>query len=70
MVLTYSEFRLSRFFGIDLDPDGNSFSQVIKIAHEVRDILDTAGAPSFCKTSGATGIHIGVPTGAQYDFDE
>jgi bifunctional non-homologous end joining protein LigD len=54
---------------IDLDPDGNDFSQVIKIAHDVHKILDEIGAPNFCKTSGATGIHIGVPTKARYDFD-
>lgn len=55
---------------IDLDPDGNSFDHVMEIAHEIRAILDKIGAKSFCKTSGATGIHIGVPTGAKYDFDQ
>lgn len=57
------------FMVIDLDPDGNDFRHVIEIAHEVRKILDAIGAANFCKTSGATGIHIGVPTGARYDFD-
>ncbi|MGE0633761.1 MAG: non-homologous end-joining DNA ligase, partial [Pseudobdellovibrionaceae bacterium] len=58
------------FMVIDLDPDGNSFDHVIEIAHEVHKILDSVGASNFCKTSGATGIHIGVPTGAKYNFDE
>lgn len=57
------------FLVIDLDPDGNPFNHVIEIAHEFRKIFDRLGAKSFCKTSGATGIHIGVPTGARYDFD-
>lgn len=58
------------FLVIDLDPDENKFDHVIEIAHEVRGILEKVGAKSFVKTSGATGIHIGVPTGARYDFDQ
>jgi bifunctional non-homologous end joining protein LigD len=42
----------------------------MEIALEVRAILDVMKVPSFCKTSGATGIHIGVPTGARYKFEE
>lgn len=63
--------RLDRpdFLVIDLDPDGNPFEQVIQIAREIHEILDDVGAAGFCKTSGATGIHIGVPTGARYSFD-
>ncbi len=57
------------FMVIDLDPDGNSFKHVVDIAHQFRELLDKIGVRSFCKTSGATGIHIGVPTGAKYDFD-
>jgi bifunctional non-homologous end joining protein LigD len=57
------------FLVIDLDPDGNDFDHVIEIAHEFHKILDSIGAANYCKTSGATGIHIGVPTGAKYDFD-
>lgn len=58
------------FLVIDLDPDGNKFDHVIEIAHEVRKILEKVGAKCFVKTSGATGIHIGVPTGSRYDFDQ
>jgi bifunctional non-homologous end joining protein LigD len=57
------------FMVIDLDPDGNKFSHVVEIALEVHELLEAIGAKSFCKTSGATGIHIGVPMGAKYDFD-
>lgn len=58
------------FLVIDLDPDDNPFNDVIKIAHEVHKILDDIGAANFVKTSGATGIHIGVPTGAKYEYDD
>lgn len=58
------------FLVIDLDPDGNDFKHVIQIAHEFHTLLTAVGATSFCKTSGATGLHIGVPTGARYDFDQ
>ena len=54
---------------IDLDPEDISFGKVIETAVAVRRVLDKAGAVSFPKTSGATGIHIYVPLGAQYDYD-
>jgi bifunctional non-homologous end joining protein LigD len=64
--------RLDRpdYLVIDLDPDENSFDHVIAIAHEIHEILDEVGAANFCKTSGATGIHIGIPLGGKYTFDE
>lgn len=57
------------FLVIDLDPDDNPFEQVMMIAHEVHEVLESIGCKSACKTSGATGIHIGVPLAAKYDFD-
>lgn len=55
---------------IDLDPDTNSFDQVIATAREVKQVLDQIGALSFVKTSGATGMHILIPLGAKYSFDQ
>jgi bifunctional non-homologous end joining protein LigD len=56
---------------IDLDPSGgNDFEQVIETANVVKTILDDAGAPCYCKTSGATGLHIYIPLGAKYTYDE
>jgi bifunctional non-homologous end joining protein LigD len=55
---------------IDLDPDTNSFEQVITCAQVVKEILDAIGAPSFVKTSGSTGLHILVPLGAKYSFEQ
>lgn len=56
---------------IDLDPDtGNTFEQVIEIANTVKKILDAAGADSCVKTSGSTGMHIYIPLGAKYDYEQ
>jgi bifunctional non-homologous end joining protein LigD len=56
---------------IDIDPsEKNSFDQVIEVTLTVKKILDKAGAISFCKTSGATGMHVYVPTGKKYTFEQ
>jgi bifunctional non-homologous end joining protein LigD len=55
---------------IDLDPDKNTFDQVIEAALEVKKVLDVIDVPSFCKTSGSTGMHIYIPLGAKYDYDQ
>jgi bifunctional non-homologous end joining protein LigD len=56
---------------IDLDPsDNNTFEQIIDTARVVKEILDKAGAKAYCKTSGATGLHVFVPLKAQYAYDE
>jgi bifunctional non-homologous end joining protein LigD len=55
---------------IDLDPDKNTFDQVIEAALKVNKVLDAIDVPSFCKTSGSTGMHIYIPLGAKYDYDQ
>jgi bifunctional non-homologous end joining protein LigD len=56
---------------IDIDPsDNNTFEQVIEAASVVKQILDQAGAMSICKTSGASGLHIYVPLGGKYNYDQ
>jgi len=55
---------------IDLDPDKNPFSQVIEVALVVHGILESLKIPSYCKTSGATGMHIYIPLGAKYSYDQ
>ncbi|MBI4318523.1 MAG: DNA ligase D [Chloroflexi bacterium] len=54
---------------LDLDPLGVGFDAVVEAALVIREILESAGAPSYCKTSGATGMHIYVPMGARYDYE-
>ena len=55
---------------IDLDPDKQTFDQVIEVARVAREILDGIGVPSYCKTSGSTGLHIYIPLGAQYTYED
>jgi bifunctional non-homologous end joining protein LigD len=56
---------------IDIDPSAkNTFNQVVEVAQVVHEILEKAKVPAFCKTSGATGMHIYVPTGRKYNYDQ
>jgi len=55
---------------IDLDPDKNTFEQVIITAQVTRTILDAIGVNSYCKTSGSTGLHIYFPLAAKYTYEE
>jgi bifunctional non-homologous end joining protein LigD len=55
---------------IDLDPDKNTFEQVITAAQVTKQILDAAGVRSCCKTSGSTGLHIYIPLGAKYSYEQ
>lgn len=55
---------------IDLDPDKNTFDQVIEAARVTLQVLEAIEVPSFCKTSGSTGLHIYIPLGAKYTYEE
>jgi len=55
---------------IDLDPDKNTFDQVIKAAQVTKEILDAIEVPAYCKTSGSTGLHIYIPLAAKYSYED
>ncbi|MDB5260409.1 MAG: ATP-dependent ligase LigD phosphoesterase module / ATP-dependent ligase LigD polymerase [Candidatus Nomurabacteria bacterium] len=55
---------------IDLDPGENTLDELIKVAQEVKKVLDMSCEKSYVKTSGKTGIHIFVPLGAKYPFEQ
>ena len=55
---------------IDLDPDKNTFEQVIEAALVVKKVLDAIDVPSYPKTSGSTGMHIYIPLEAKYTYDQ
>lgn len=55
---------------IDLDPEAIEFARVIEAAQAVHRLLDKAGIASFCKTSGKTGLHIYVPLGTRYNYEQ
>lgn len=55
---------------IDLDPAENTFNQVIRAAQVTHELLDMLEVPSYCKTSGSTGLHIYIPFGARYTYKD
>jgi len=55
---------------IDLDPAENTFQQVIEAANVTKHILESMGVTSYPKTSGSTGIHIYIPLGAKYTYEQ
>lgn len=56
---------------LDLDPDkSNTFEQVIITAQTIKQVLDSLNVMACCKTSGSTGIHIYIPLGAKYTYDQ
>jgi bifunctional non-homologous end joining protein LigD len=54
---------------IDLDPAKNEFKEVVKAALVVKKIMDELETECYCKTSGATGLHIYIPVGAKYSYE-
>ena len=55
---------------IDLDPEGVQFSTVVKVAKTVHEVCEEFGISAYPKTSGKTGIHIFIPMGGEYTFEQ
>ncbi|HKC09288.1 MAG TPA: DNA ligase D [Methylomirabilota bacterium] len=55
---------------LDLDPKGAPFTDVVRVALALRGILERLELPSYVKTSGATGLHILLPLGARYTYEQ
>lgn len=56
---------------IDLDPGKKTtFNQVIEAAQATKEVLVSLGIPSYPKTSGSRGMHIYIPLGAKYTYDQ
>jgi len=54
---------------IDIDPsDKNIFTEVVDAALAVKMVLEKAGIKSYCKTSGASGLHVYTPLKNKYDY--
>ncbi|MFC5283262.1 DNA ligase D [Pedobacter alpinus] len=66
---SYKKPENPEFMVIDLDPDDNSFKEVVAVALSVKAVFDSLGIVSFVKTSGSSGIHIYVYVGAVYDYE-
>ncbi|HTO14494.1 MAG TPA: DNA ligase D [Edaphocola sp.] len=55
---------------LDLDPGEISFKEVVNTALVAKELCDILKIPAYCKTSGATGLHIYIPLGEQYQYDD
>ena len=55
---------------IDLDPEGVTFNDVINVARTVHEVCEEWNIPAYPKTSGKTGIHIFIPMGAKYTYEQ
>lgn len=55
---------------LDLDPEETTFDKVVETALGIKSVLEPIGIKSFPKTSGATGMHIYIPLGAKYTYEQ
>lgn len=55
---------------IDLDPEGVGFTKVIEVALTVKEVCAEWQIPCYPKTSGKTGLHIYIPMGAKYQYEQ
>jgi bifunctional non-homologous end joining protein LigD len=59
------------FVLFDLDPSPDvGFAETVEVALLVKETLDTLGLESFCKTSGADGIHVLLPIERRSTYDD
>ncbi len=55
---------------LDIDPLDIDFRYAAETALATREVIEFTGAKGFCKTSGATGLHIYIPMGAKYTTEQ
>jgi bifunctional non-homologous end joining protein LigD len=55
---------------LDLDPGEIEFIEVINTALVIKEICDEIKIDCYCKTSGASGLHIYIPLAAKYIYEE
>jgi bifunctional non-homologous end joining protein LigD len=55
---------------IDLDPGKTTFEQVIEAAQVTKEVLDEINVNGYPKTSGSKGLHIYIPLGAKYTYEQ
>jgi bifunctional non-homologous end joining protein LigD len=58
------------YFVFDLDPGQQTFEDVIHVALRFHDILEEIGVVNLVKTTGKSGLHIYIPLGAQYSYEQ
>lgn len=55
---------------VDLDPKNAPRENVVPLALAIHRVCDAAGLPSYVKTSGQSGLHVLIPLGGQFTFDQ
>lgn len=55
---------------LDLDPKEAPFIHVVRVAQALHRLCGEIGLPHYVKTSGSTGLHVLLPLGRQFTFDQ
>ncbi len=55
---------------LDLDPKGAPLAHVVRIARHIHALCRDIGLPTYVKTSGSTGLHVLIPLGARYTYEQ
>jgi bifunctional non-homologous end joining protein LigD len=55
---------------LDLDPKGAPLKDVVTIARQMHELCEDVGLVNFVKTSGSTGLHVLIPLGARYTYEQ
>lgn len=66
----YQHEDMPDYLMMDLDPGDIAFTHVVDTALVIKEICDELGIDCYCKTSGATGLHVFIPLAAKYTYDE
>lgn len=69
-ISTYKKTNYPEYLLFDLDPRGVKFAKVVEVALAIKAELDRGKIVSFVKTSGKAGLHILVPLGAKYTYEQ
>jgi bifunctional non-homologous end joining protein LigD len=67
---TYQHPDHPNYIILDLDPGEISFEEVVNTALVIKELCDELKINSYCKTSGATGLHVYIPIGKEYIYEE
>ncbi|MCC6287019.1 MAG: DNA ligase D [Chitinophagaceae bacterium] len=68
---TIKQLEKPTYMIIDIDPsEKNTFEQVIEVAQATKQVLDECGVKCYCKTSGASGLHVFLPMANKYDYEQ
>ncbi|MFV1991080.1 MAG: non-homologous end-joining DNA ligase, partial [Acidimicrobiales bacterium] len=55
---------------LDLDPKDAEFASVVIVAQAIRELCDQMELPSYPKTSGKSGIHVLIPMGRRFSYEQ